>query len=74
MPKFPRKLSLVQLKKEWAADPASQTLPFIHDMPLIFLGEIPNMPDHGVFIGHKSGLAYSGFHIPRFVELSESEV
>lgn len=74
MPKFPRKLSLVRLKKKWTAEPASQALPFINDMPLIFLGEIPNMPEHGVFVGHQSGRIYSGLHIFKFVELSESEV
>jgi hypothetical protein len=74
MPKLPRKLSLVRLKKKWAADPASKDLPFMKDMPLIFLGEIPNMPEHGVFVGHRSGRVYSGFHILQFVELSESEV
>jgi hypothetical protein len=74
MSKLPRKLSLVRLKKKWAAQEASQDLPFIDDMPLIFLGEIPNMRTHGVFIGHKSGRVYSGFHIYQFVELSDNEV
>ena len=74
MPKSPRKLSLVKLKKKWAAESTSKELPFIDDMPLIFLGEIPNMPEHGIFVGHRSGRIYSGFHIFQFVELSENEV
>lgn len=74
MAKTLRKLSLVKLKKKWVADPASKDLPFIHDIPLVFLGEIPNMPDHGVFAGHQSGRIYSGFHIAQFVELSKNEV
>ncbi len=74
MPKSPRKLSLVKLKKKWAAEPTSKGLPFIDDMPLIFLGEIPNMPEHGVFAGHQSGRIYSGLHIFQFVELSKNEV
>ncbi|MBD3812345.1 MAG: hypothetical protein IE917_08990 [Betaproteobacteria bacterium] len=74
MAKSPRKLSLVKLKKKWAAEPTSKDLPFIDDMPLIFLGEIPNMPEHGVFAGHRSGRIYSGFHIFQFAELSENEV
>ncbi|HEY9197816.1 MAG TPA: hypothetical protein VIR60_00530 [Gammaproteobacteria bacterium] len=74
MAKSPRKLSLVKLKKKWASEPATQELPFINDMPLVFLGEIPNMPEHGVFVGHRSGKIYSGYHIFQFVELSESEV
>lgn len=51
MAKSPRKLSLVKFQKKWAADPTSKGLPFIDDMPLIFLGEIPNMPEHGVLRG-----------------------
>lgn len=72
MPKSPRKLSLVRLKKNTIAK--SEDLPFLDDMPLVFLGEIPNMPEHGVFVGYKSGRIYSGFHIFQFVELSENEV
>jgi hypothetical protein len=74
MPKAPRKLSFVRLKKKWAAEISAQELPFLNDMPLIYLGEIPNMPEHGVFAGHHSGRLYSGYHIEHFVELSKSEV
>jgi hypothetical protein len=73
MAKHPRKLSMVRLKRKWASDPSAQELPFINDMPLIFLGEIPNMPDHGVFIGHYSGKVYSGFHIWQFIEIPDEE-
>ena len=74
MSKPPRKLSLVRLKKKWASQAPAQELPFLEDMPLVYLGEIPNMPGHGVFAGHRSGRFYSGYHIAQFVELSESEV
>jgi hypothetical protein len=74
MSKMLRKLSLVRLKKKWATESAAQELPFLNDMPLIYLGEIPNMPEHGVFAGHRSGRLYSGYHIGHFVELSKSEV
>lgn len=73
MAKTPRKMSLVKLKKKWAADPATKKALFFNDQPLIFLGEIPNMPDHGVFVGQRSGKVYSGFHISQFTELSEEE-
>ncbi len=69
-----RKLSLVRLRKKWATGSAAQELPFLDDMPLIYLGEIPNMPGHGVFAGHRSGRLYSGYHIDQFVELRLSEV
>ena len=74
MSKTPRRLSLVRLKKRVSSEPDSQNLPFINDMPLIYLGEITNMPEHGVFAGYKSGRIYSGFHIFQFVELKDDEV
>ncbi len=69
-----RKMSLVRLRTRWASKPNIKKPPFVDDMPLAFLGEIPNMPEHGVFIGHRSGRVYSGLHIFQFVELSEDEV
>jgi hypothetical protein len=73
MAKSPRKMSLVKLKKKWATDPATKKTPYFKDQPLIFLGKIPNMPEHGVFVGQRSGKIYSGFHISQFTELSEDE-
>jgi hypothetical protein len=46
--------------------------PFAADLPLIFLGEIVNMPEHGIFIG-KSGKIYRGYHISDFRELTDDE-
>ena len=46
---------------------------FSDDMPMVYLGEIANMPEHGIFIG-KSGKCYFGYHISNFRELSEEEV
>jgi hypothetical protein len=74
MAKLPRKLSIVKLKKKWAIEPALQSAPFFKDMPLVYLGEIPNMPEHGVFVGHQSGRVYSGLHISQFTELTENEI
>jgi hypothetical protein len=70
-----RQLSLVRLKEDWAAMPTSKKLPFVRarDLPLVFLGEIPNMPEHGVFVGYKSGRAYSGYHIIQFEEVPDDE-
>ena len=47
--------------------------PFSDDMPMIYLGEIANMPEHGIFIG-KSGKCYFGYHISNIRELSEDEI
>jgi len=47
--------------------------PFAKDLPLVYLGEIVNMPEHGIFIG-KSGTNYRGFHIWNFRELTDDEI
>ena len=59
---------LVTLKDE-----ISLEYPFSDDMPMVYLGEIANMPEHGIFIG-KSGKCYFGYHISNFRELSEEEI
>ncbi|UTC96156.1 hypothetical protein E4N85_10615 [Treponema denticola] len=60
--------TLVTLKDE-----ISLEYPFSDDMPMVYLGEIANMPEHGIFIG-QSGRCYFGYHISNFRELSEEEV
>ena len=60
--------TLVTLKDE-----ISLEYPFSDDMTMVYLGEIANMPEHGIFIG-KSGKCYFGYHISNFRELSEEEV
>ena len=47
--------------------------PFSDDLPMIFLGEISNMPEYGIFIG-RSGKSYFGYHIDNFRELWEEEI
>ncbi len=47
--------------------------PFSDDLPMIFLGEITNMPEHGIFTG-KSGKSYFGYHVDNFRELGEEEI
>jgi hypothetical protein len=44
-----------------------------NERSLVFIGEIPNMPGHGVFAGG-SGKMHIGYHINEFVELTEDEV
>ena len=60
--------TLVTLKDE-----ISLEYPFSDDMPMVYLGEIANMPEHGIFIG-PSGRCSFGYHISNFRELSEEEV
>jgi hypothetical protein len=40
----------------------------------IYLGEIANMPEHGIFIGVNTEHVYTRIHISEFVELAEEEV
>ena len=59
---------MVTLKEEAAVD-----YPFSDDLPLVYLGELANMPEHGIFIG-RSGKCYFGYHLWDFRELREDEV
>ena len=63
-----REKSLVTLKED-----TTSSFPFDKDLPMIYLGEITNMKEHGIFIG-KSGKCYFGYHILHFRELGEDEV
>jgi len=65
-----REKSLVTLDEN--LEIAVNEYPFSQDLPLIFLGEIANMPEHGIFIGN-SGKIYKGYHIWNFRELTEDE-
>ncbi|MCB1955606.1 MAG: hypothetical protein KDG55_08015 [Rhodocyclaceae bacterium] len=69
----PRQLALVRLRADVPNEVAVR-YPFHGDFPLVFLGEIPNMAGHGVFVGYHSGRFYSGIHISHFEELGEDEV
>jgi hypothetical protein len=66
----PRELSLVKV----APRANGKRYPFARDLPLVYLGEIPNLPGHCVVAGSKTGRVYSGYHIETFVELSSDEV
>ena len=48
--------------------------PFKDDLPLVYLGEIENMPGHGVFAGTRTGKVYSGYHVKNFRELTDDEI
>ncbi|ESL02159.1 hypothetical protein GCWU000282_02293 [Catonella morbi ATCC 51271] len=63
-----REKTLVTTREEVTSE-----YPFHGDLPMIYLGEIANMKEHGIFVG-KSGKCYFGYHISNFRELSEEEV
>lgn len=62
-----RKNALVKL-----FDPLNS--PFSGEENFIFLGEIPNMLEHGIFVGCNTGKIYIGYHIWDFRELTEDEI
>lgn len=64
-----REKTLVTVKNEVGL----HEYPFCDDLPLVYLGEIKNMPEHGIFIG-RSGRSYFGYHIWNFRELNENEI
>lgn len=47
--------------------------PFVAGRDYLFLGEIIQMPGHGVFLDMETGQTYSGYHIDEFRESLEEE-
>jgi hypothetical protein len=54
--------------KEWYSQ-----LPFKKKDIFVFLGEILQVPDHGVFLNIKTNKIYSGYHLSEFLEVPEEE-
>lgn len=76
MKKSSRQYSLVKIEhehKKWLEANASNSI-LLNESAFIFLGEIPNMPEHCVVAGKNSGKIYSGYDIDNFEELSGDEV
>jgi hypothetical protein len=69
----PRVPSLVRPTKDFLKVLGKKRPPYLKDVPLVFMGEIANMPEHGVFVGMKTGKVYSGYHIFNFEEVPDSE-
>lgn len=47
--------------------------PFKDKERVLFLGEIVNMPGHGIFVGRKGGIVHWGYHLDYFHEDNEEE-
>ncbi len=69
----PRQNSLVRFELGDIDPSWLDRYPFDEDGQYVFLGEIPNMPGHCVVADPKTGKVHSGFHIEKFVEVSEGE-
>ncbi len=73
----PRQYSLVKLTdfmKNWLRENEQENSPLLFEEVFVFLGEIPNMPEHCIVSGHKSGKTLSGYHTSNFVELGDDEL
>jgi len=68
-----RLCSLVRIKKEWEKFEKENRKISIIDNVFLFLGEIPNMKEHCVVVGFKTGKIYVGYHTERFEEIPEDE-
>ena len=76
MRRAPRQYSLVKIDpkhKQWLESNASDSI-LLKEEAFVYLGEIPNMPDHCIIAGQKSRKIYSGYDITNFIELTEDEV
>lgn len=70
-----RQYALVKIDEEFkswliANSPES---PMLEEESFLFMGEVPNMPEHCAVAGATTGKVYIGFHTDNFVELSEGE-
>lgn len=59
-----------EVASEWGSD---YYYNFLSNDVFVFLGEIANMPGHGIFVG-RDGKMYWGFHPDDFYELEDDEV
>jgi hypothetical protein len=71
--KIPRKLSLVKFIEKGLTPVIRNMYPFKTGMYYVFLGEIPNMPDHCILLDTHYNKVYSGYHTENFEEVSENE-
>lgn len=75
-PPVPRQYSLVKVAQwylDFLKEKKIQDCPLSQEKTFIYLGEIPNMREHCVVVGLKTGKVFSGYHIEDFVELTEDE-
>ena len=71
-----RQYSLIKLEpgyKKWLQENDKNSI-LLNEEVFIYFSEIPNMPEHCVISGKKTGKVFGGFHLNNFVELTEDEV
>ena len=67
MNSLPRQYSLVRYVSD------CKEHPFEKNKTYVFLGEIPQMPEHCIVADFKTGQLYSGYHTENFEEIPEDE-
>ena len=69
----PRPLSIVKLL---LSHPGSSSIMKLSngEQEFVYLGEIPNMPEHCVVSSMKSGKVLAGLHSDNFEELSDDDI
>lgn len=75
--KKPRQNSLVELEasyRKWLIANSKTESPLLKGDRFVFLGEIPNMPEHCVVADVASGRVIVGYHVENFVELPVDDV
>jgi len=71
----PRCLSFVKfVAPSFIGGQKSAQYPFSETEVYVFLGEIPNMPEHCVVAARINGRIFSGYHSFLFRELTDDEV
>ena len=74
---IPRQYAMVKLQSEftsWLKENGHENSELLREDVYIFMGEIPNMPEHCVVAAKNSGKILSGLHTDNFIELTEDEV
>jgi hypothetical protein len=70
----PRPLSLVKVVTEGWSAADRRRYPFKEGRAYLFLGEIPNMPEHCVLVDWERNRTYVGYHTENFIELTRDEM
>ena len=62
------------LVKDWHHSVVNEQRNFHNDKRFVFMGEIPNMPEHGIVMEIDSNKILVGIHIENYMECSKDEV
>ena len=69
-----KKLTMMKFNYDEMPTEYWASYPFIKGQVYILLGELKQMPGHGVFVEMRTGKIYSGYDIDNFIKCSDEEV